>query len=304
MSKSKIYDCIMGVAVGDAFGFPYQFLPRDTYKVSPNMKALSKEFPAGSWSDDTAMTLATMESLSIMGRVDISDIMLNFSLWFSEGMFTPFGFAYDIGRGTAMSIRNYIRGADVTECGLRGKEDNGNGSLMRILPLAFSNATLDDIAAVSSLTHGHELAIHACQIQVAVARKLLKGFEISEALRSVMAEYPYCTYEEYSNLATIGSRTRDEIRSTGFVKDTIEAAMWCLLNSSSYRECILLAARLGWDTDSVGAVAGGLAGIIYGSTGLKGIPPKWIKALQAREFVEELITQFEENCDFGNILQK
>lgn len=292
--QSKVKDAFFGVAVGDAFGFPYQFLKRDTYKVAMKMRPSDRLLPAGSWSDDTAMTLATMDSITTCEGVDIEDMMLAFSLWLQEGDFTPFGWAFDVGGGTLKSIHRYISGIGVDECGLRDFNCNGNGSLMRILPLAFVDCTLDDIAAVSSLTHAHDYSVHACQIQVAVAKRLLNGEGIAQALRNVMCSEPYCNYKEYSRLLNIGTLKRNEIQSSGFVVDTLEAAMWCLLKTRSYRECILTAARLGLDTDTIGAVAGGLAGILYGVGGLYGIPKAWIRSLQAPELLNSIINDFDE----------
>ena len=291
--KSKVYDCFMGVAVADAFGFPYQFHPRDSFSVK-NTMIEGNGMPAGSWSDDTSLTLATMDSITACGGIDLEGMMMNFALWLRGGEFTPFGYSFDVGGGTAKGILRYINGFDVTECGLTDYSNNGNGSLMRILPLAFVDCTLEEIAAVSALTHGNEYSIHACQIQVAIAKRLLNGEGIAEALRNVMTTKPYCDFEEYKHLLNVSTMSRDDISSSGFVLHTLTAALWCLLKTTSYRECIMTAAGLGLDTDTVGAVAGGLAGIIYGSTGNRGIPMMWVKGLRNRKLIESTITDFED----------
>lgn len=293
MSKSKLYDCIMGVATGDAFGFPYQFKPRGSFSVKKKMIA-GNGMPAGSWSDDTSMTLATLESVAGCGCVNIEDMAMNFAMWLRGGDFTPFGYAFDVGGGTATSLSRYLNGMDATECGLSDFSNNGNGSLMRILPLAFTDCTLDDIAAVSSITHAHDYSVHACQIQVAIAKRLLNGEGIAEALHNVMTSKPYNTFEEYKHLLNVATMHRDEISGSGFVLNTLTAALWCLLRTRSYKECIMTAVGLGLDTDTVAAVAGGLAGIIYGTGGSRGIPKQWMASLHNRKLIKRMIDNFEE----------
>lgn len=302
---SDVYKGIMGVAVADAFGYPYQFRKRDTFTVKPEMiptgEGRKTWLPAGCFSDDTSLTLATMDSIAENDGINLDEIMLNFCLWLKTGVFTPLGFSFDVGRGTAMSISNYIDGMDVHSCGLRDYNSNGNGSLMRILPLAYTDCTLEDIADVSGLTHAHGLAIQACQIYIAIARKVLGGEGIASALRAVMSEYPYNTYETYKDLVNVGTYYRDDVKSTGFVVDTLYAAMWCLLRTDNYRDCVMYACDLGLDTDSIGAVAGGLAGIMYGVGGQRGIPQSWIRSLKGRKTVIKTITSFEK---YVNKLEK
>ena len=290
-----MYDAIMGVAVGDAFGFPYQFMPRGTFKVKEKMVARGGRLglPAGSWSDDTALTLATIDSIVECQEINIEDMMINFALWLIRGHFTPFGYAFDIGGGTMQSINNYINGEDVTACGLRTFNANGNGSLMRILPLAFLPSTLDEIAAVSSLTHAHPISVHACQIQIAIAKEIICGYDVRDAIERVMNQEPYNTYEEYAHLTTVQGMELDEISGSGYVLNTLTAALWCLTNTYSYHDCIIRAVNLGEDTDTVAAVAGGLAGLMYGIGGKRGIPTKWISAIQASRLVEDMCTDYE-----------
>ena len=170
----------------------------------------------------------------------------------------------------------------------RGKYDNGNGSLMRILPLAFTDCDYETVNAVSSLTHAHEISKAACRVYVYVARQLLQGKTLEEIYKCFGMKQSM-----FDRLPLLKDLTHDEIKSTGYVVDTLEAALWCNLNSSSYRECILLAVNLGEDTDTVAAVAGGLAGIIYGVGGEQGIPEEWIKQIARKEWIEELCGKFE-----------
>ena len=161
---------------------------------------------------------------------------------------------------------------------------------MRILPLAFTDCRYRTVDTVSSLTHAHEKSLTACRMYVSVARKLLRGKPLSAIVKAIKPELP--VYERIPVLETL---QRDEIKSSGYVVDTLEAALWCNLKSNSYRECILRAVNLGDDTDTLAAVAGGLAGIIYGVGGEKGIPEAWIARIARTEWIQELCEQFEKS---------
>ena len=158
---------------------------------------------------------------------------------------------------------------------------------MRILPLAFTDCDYETVNAVSSLTHAHEISKAACRVYVYIARQLLQGKTLEEVYNCFGMKQ-----STFERLPILKDLTRDEIKSTGYVVDTLEAALWCNLNSSSYRECILLAVNLGDDTDTVAAVAGGLAGIIYGVGGEHGIPEEWINQLARKEWIAELCGKF------------
>ena len=285
---SKIYNGLLGLVVGDAMGVPVEFNPRDSFKVTDMTGYGTYDLPAGSWSDDSSMMLATVESIARLGKIDTDDIMKNFVRWVNDGEFTPYGEMFDIGRATRNAIQRYVAGIPAEQCGGTAEWDNGNGSLMRILPLAFTDCDYETVNAVSSLTHAHEISKAACRVYVYVARQLLQGKTLEEIYKCFGMKQSM-----FDRLPLLKDLTHDEIKSTGYVVDTLEAALWCNLNSSSYRECILLAVNLGEDTDTVAAVAGGLAGIIYGVGGEQGIPEEWIKQIARKEWIEELCGKFE-----------
>ena len=285
-----VYSGLMGLIVGDAMGVPVEFNPRDTFKVTDMTGYGTYDLPAGSWSDDSSMMLATVESIARLGRIDPDDIMKNFVRWVDEGEFTPYGELFDIGRATRNAIQRYVAGIPAEQCGGTAEWDNGNGSLMRILPLAFTDCDYEMVNAVSSLTHAHEISKAACRVYVYIARQLLQGKTLNEIYNCFAMKQ-----STFERLPILKDLPRDEIKSTGYVVDTLEAALWCNLKSNSYRECILLAVNLGEDTDTVAAVAGGLAGIIYGVGGEQGIPEEWIKQIARKEWVEELCGEFEKS---------
>ena len=266
----KLFDAVVGLAIGDALGVPYEFKNRDSFTCTDMTGYGTHYQPAGTWSDDTSMVLATLSSLKEnKGKIIPEDIRKNFNHWLLYGDFTADGKVFDVGISTSRALKT---GKPCT-----GKWDNGNGSLMRILPLAFVDCTDDDIRAVSAITHGHWISMEACVIYVHVAKKLLAGEAIADILPALQYEKPF------ERLSTIDSLDRDQIRSSGYVVDTLEAALWAVSHKGDRDKCfrndVLTAVNLGDDTDTVGAVAGGLAGIIYGLEADR----KWVDAIVNKE---------------------
>ncbi len=284
----KVYDGIMGLVVGDALGVPVEFKKRDTFKVTDMIGYGTYNQPPGTWSDDSSLTLATLESIARIGGIDLDDIMGNFYDWYYKGNFTPYGKVFDIGSGTKRALNRFQSGVEPLKCGGRTRIDNGNGSLMRILPLAFIPCSMKDIDNVSSLTHAHDISKRACRLYISIAEQLLKGSTIREALSETGV-----FVKEFSRIPEIWKLGRDEIRSSGYVVDTLEAALWCVYHTDTYRGCVLAAVNLGEDTDTVAAVAGGLAGIIYGCGGESGIPDEWIAQIARKDYIFDLCGRLE-----------
>lgn len=304
---------ILGLAVGDALGVPVEFMPREKLAQDPvtGMREYGTHHqPAGTWSDDTSMTLCLLESLT--GGVDYEDMMVRFLCWAEEGHCTARGEVFDIGIATRQALARYKAGVPPLECGGRGKYDNGNGSLMRILPLALSlhrklgpdfprqPQAYRIIHNASALTHAHPISLLGCGLFCAAANALLCGEASPEALgralgvaKEVCAGMPDVApaLEEYARLdpAVLLRLPQRDLRSGGYVVHTLEAALWCLVHTGSYRECVLRAVNLGEDTDTVAAVAGGLAGLLYGPGG---IPAEWLDLLAGRERIETLCRAF------------
>ncbi len=308
--RNNILDGIMGLCVADAIGVPVEFLSRERLKAKPvsNMQGFgTHNQPIGTWSDDTSMTLCLVDSLA--SGLDYKDILTKFQSWLNEGAYTPHGDVFDVGIATRQAIRRFMAGTEPLKCGGLGERDNGNGSLMRILPLLFYIQSLygtdfeevdesfNIIHDVSSLTHAHKRSQLACGIYISVASMLIGNMDLKIAVE--LGIYKATEYykrskhefkEEISKFSRIldkGFQEKDErdIKSSGYVVDTLEAAIWCLLNSNSYKECVLMAVNLGNDTDTVAAVAGGLAGLYYG---YESIPIEWINQIVRRDYIEEL----------------
>ena len=175
------------------------------------------------------------------------------------------------------TLRDVVYGAALAKGrGCTHERSNGNGSLMRIAPLAFTSATDEEIRAVSAITHAHPISMGACVTFVAVVRKILGGASIRQAVDGVVI----------GERAFTADMPREEVRSGGFVLDTLNAALWCLVNTGSYSECVLTAVNLGRDTDTTACVAGAIAGAVYG---YDAIPVEWFDALRGKDVIESCL---------------
>lgn len=309
---NAILNSIMGSCVADALGVPVEFESRETLKENPVAYMRSygtHNQKAGTWSDDTSMSLCLIDSLST--GLDYNDIMTKFMKWFNNGEYTAHGDVFDVGSATTEGLRRFEGGMAPLDCGGLSENDNGNGSLMRILPILFyiksiygteitdNDEAMNIIHNVSALTHAHKRSLIACGIYISVASKLIENMDISTAVEmgiynaleyykkhdEFAEELPY--YKRLSN-RTFSKTPVKNINSSGYVVDTLEAAIWCLLNTKNYKDCVLLAVNLGEDTDTVAAVAGGLAGLHYG---YDSIPKEWLSVIVKREYIESLCNQ-------------
>lgn len=305
----SVYDGILGFAVGDALGVPIEFLSRDELSKSPLCDMVgygSHDVSAGTWSDDTSMMLATMDSICDKKTIDYYDIMYKFSEWIDDGKYAVDEQVFDIGRTTSQAIRRFKQHDIPIDCGGFDERDNGNGSLMRMLPIVYylhfmnlsEKEEVEIINNISSLTHAHEISCLGCKIFSDYAKKLLDGFHKFDAMKYVKscnydAYYPGYVIDEYKRILDedISLLSIDEINSSGYVVDTLEAVLWSTLNSSSYEESVFLAVNLGGDTDTIGALTGGLNGIIYGRDQ---IPDRWLSKLRNFEYLEEMSEKFSD----------
>ena len=303
-----IKSAVIGHAVGDALGVPVEFMSREELQEHPVTDMLgygSHNVPKGTWSDDTSMALCTLHSIKVQGKIDLDHIMQEFGKWLDNGYMTPYGEIFDIGRTCLHAIIDYHNGKDVQHCGGNSEYDNGNGSLMRIIPISLynyikqvdRNVAISNVHAVSALTHSHPRAYIACGIYDFVVQALIETPKKS-SIKSALAE-AYEFYRDENELKHYErlfspdfELTPDNcIKSSGYVVDTLESAIWCLLNTDSYTQCVLKAVNLGEDTDTVAAVAGGLAGILYG---YEQIPTAWINVLAKKQEIIDMCEKFYE----------
>lgn len=309
---------MIGHAVGDALGVPVEFASREEVDANPvkDMEGFGTyPYPAGTWSDDTSMSVAALDSLA-KGEIDWDEIMCNFGKWLQDGDYTPSGETFDAGRTCVKAIVNYFaNNTKAIESGGTDEYSNGNGSLMRIHPFSLflytkGNFDLQIIHNASALTHAHKRSQMACGIYSFVLWELLKSPSKAAVVRGLSkAKRFYHEWDEiksyykmlfrrigltelhFEDPDTFERAKRDEIKSSGYVVDTIEAAIWCLMNTHSYKECVLTAVNLGDDTDTIAAIAGGLAGALYG---YEAIPQEWRNTLIKRDYIEEMCERANE----------
>ena len=305
-NPNKLKSTIYGLAVGDALGVPVEFAHRKVLKNKPVVGMCgygTHNQPIGTWSDDTSLTLALLDSLK--RTYDLKDIAQNFLNWRDKGCFTANGRAFDIGFTTHVSIDYLIKALDQNLPLANYSDDemlNGNGSLMRIIPIYFylirEEGSLEDnfktIYEVSALTHGHIRAAYACLAYMILfdelnnsnckfaaytkmQTRMLLFFNDQEVSKTERKHFDRLLHFDISKLP------ESEVQSSGYVIHSLEASIWCFLNHSNYKETVLSAVNLGDDSDTTGAITGGLAGFYYG---FDDIPKEWISVLKAKELID------------------
>ncbi|MBY4797378.1 ADP-ribosylglycohydrolase family protein [Collinsella sp. AGMB00827] len=275
VERRRLKGIIYGAAVGDALGVPYEFQGRDSFTCKGMASGGVHQMPEGTFSDDTSMLLATQDSIRERGRIDVEDMRERFRRWLYEGAYTADGKVFDVGNATATALSEGH--------GMVHEYSNGNGSLMRIAPLACTDATDDEIRAVSAITHAHPISKEACVLFVHVLRNALENG--ADGIVQVIEDH-LPDDARFRFLADIVAWPRERVRSTGYVLDTLGAALWCAWNTDSYEECVLAAVNLGDDTDTTACVAGALAGAMYG---YDSICKSWIEQLRGKEVINRCI---------------
>lgn len=299
---------LVGFAVGDAIGVPIEFEDRKKLMKSPvtSMKGYgSYDVPKGVWSDDTSTTLATIDSIINCKGINYNDIADRFCNWLNNAEYTATDEVFDIGITIKYALMRYWEDkSDATKCGGTSINENGNGSLMRMLPIAFycyyknlnKKEIFNIVKKVSSITHAHEISIMGCYIYVRyilfllnkkdkiTSYDMLKNIDYSEF-------FSHETIEKYNRIlrSNIKKLKVDSIDSNGYVISTLESVIWIILNCNSYSESIIGAINLGGDTDTIGAITGSIAGIIYG---YKEIPKKWLEQMKRLDYLEQVATNF------------
>lgn len=267
---------------------------------------------AGTWSDDTSLTIALIKALGDK-EFNVDSIARRMMDWLYKGKYTANGKVFDVGNTTREAIWRMHKGVSPIEAGGKDEYSNGNGSLMRIHPLAFYLLDVDDfeekknmIYQVSSLTHANIISKVACHFLVELIIHLLKTNSIRTAYDVVCRKFAeYYTEDKiqsaFANIFSgkILSMPASSVKSSGYVIDTLEAVLWCIFHTTTYKDAVLTAVNLGDDTDTVGAITGGIAGIIYG---LNAIPEEWISKLVNKMIVLNAASDLYKKCNKDNII--
>jgi ADP-ribosyl-[dinitrogen reductase] hydrolase len=298
--KERLEGGLLGLLIGDALGVPYEFhdpgeIPSfEEIEFSPpkNFNRAHQGIEPGTWSDDGAQALVLLASLLDCGKLNIGNFAQGLVEWYETGYMAVDGKVFDIGIQTSRAFRRLKEGVPAFEAGLTDENANGNGSLMRVLPLALWHRGTDeelvnDAHLQSRVTHGHLRSQVCCALYCLWARCTLDGLKNAweEAVSRLRAIYGVDS-EEYEELEwSIRPDDPPEGQGSGYVVDCLRSARWAM-DAGPYERVVKAAISLGHDTDTTACVAGGIAGI---RDGIGAIPKRWLENLRGREiFAPEL----------------
>ena len=295
----RIAGGLLGLLVGDALGVPYEFhspehLPAESQieMVPPaGFHRAHAGVAPGTWSDDGAQSLVLLDSLLTHQGLDLEHFAEGLTRWLHQGFYAVNRSVFDIGAQTSTAINRLMQGIPADRSGPSEESRNGNGSLMRVLPLVLWHQGSDDelafLAARQSLpTHGHPRSQVACAQYCLWARGVLEGSSSpwDSAAASVRAMDTAFPAKEVDLVLDEGNR--EHCRGSGYVLDCLWSAREAVESTDSYEDCVRRAILFGHDTDTTAAVAGGIAGLMYGR---EGIPSRWRRALRGQELLLPLL---------------
>lgn len=286
---NRFQGCLLGLAIGDAVGTTVEFMPRGSFSIITDMLGGGPfNLKPGQWTDDTSMALCLATSIVEKKGHDPLDQMQRYMHWCKDGYMSSTGKCFDIGRTVLEALGNFEITGDPNS-GPTRKNSAGNGSLMRLAPVPMFYAPDLEKAMFfsgesSRTTHGATEAVEACNLFGSILVKALEGKNKSQILfdndvRNITSQ----KILDISKGAYI-SKVIDQIQSTGYVIESLSAALWSFWNSNSFEEAILKAVNLGNDADTTAAICGQVAGAYYGRVG---IPPSWLDKLFLRD---EIVT--------------
>ena len=317
-----VTDGLLGLAVGDAFGVPLEFLPRSTVQKLhitemlgcdcdlPFTSRWGDRIPRGAWSDDTAMTVASMTSIvEKNGEIDFEDIMKHFILWWNANRYSSLDFSFGLGNNIKHALDRFQYGMQpALQCGGKDFRDNGNGALMRMFPFSIycifkemdDGETLDLIRKAAGITHANEINAMCCYVYTQFLFECLRTKNPALAYRCAVTDRK-ASYGELFSVETMealallfdglagSSFDKDRIRESGYVVDSLLTALYSVLHTENFENAILTAVGFGYDTDTNAAITGSIAGAMYAR---KGIPARWLSVLRKQEELTGLAKAF------------
>jgi ADP-ribosyl-[dinitrogen reductase] hydrolase len=297
-TQGRYLGALIGLAAGDALGTPLEFkAPGSFDPVTDMIGGGPFRLKPGEWTDDTSMALCLAESLVETGGFDPKDQLERYVRWWREGHHSSIGRCFDIGNTVSEALESYLAHGDPERSGATHAQSAGNGSLMRLapVPLFFANdpdRAIAMAAASSRTTHAHPEAVDACRYMAGLILGALRGHSKEDLLRPLFSPVDGLWAREPLTPAIAevagGSflrREPPEIKGTGYVTRSLEAALWAFSRGRSFEDGALLAVNLGDDADTTGAVYGQLAGTFYG---VDGIPGRWRERIAKRVVIEDL----------------
>jgi len=294
VDKEKLTGCLLGLAVGDALGCTLEFKKPGTFEPITNIVGGGvHKLKAGEWTDDTSMALCLAQSLIDCKGFDPKDQMLKYCKWYDEGYMSSTGECFDIGNTTLKALDNFIISGNPYSS-LTDENSAGNGSIMRLAPIPIyyyqkPEEALKYAALSSKTTHANEMCVDACRYMAGIMVGLLNG-ESKETVLSSM----YSPVENYFNNEPLCNSIKEvasgsfkikqppEIKGSGFVVKSLEAALWAFYHTDNFRDGALKAVNLGDDADTTGAIYGQIAGGIYP------IPDEWLQIISMKEKISNI----------------
>lgn len=290
--KQRYRGSLLGLAVGDALGTTLEFQPRGTFEPLTDMCGGGPfHLKPGQWTDDTSMALCLAHSLLACEGFDANDQMQRYCEWRTHGYMSSNGRCFDIGVTVSSALSRFLRTGEPYS-GSTDPFSAGNGSIMRLAPVAlfFSPAREKVIAYAqhsSRTTHGARECVESCGLFAELIHLALNGTDRRQLLSATRYE-PTTSRVAALKKGEFLTKSYDDIQGTGYVIDSLEAALWCFIHTESYAEAVLAAVNLGDDADTTAAVCGQLAGAYYGEAG---IPQHWLEPLVMREDIGLLAQQ-------------
>ena len=317
-----VIDGLLGLAVGDAFGVPVEFMSRREVRALDLRDMVGRDtnpgfrgrwtdlIPSGAWSDDTSMTIAAMSSIiEKKGEIDWEDIMLKFDDWWSRSKYTSLNFPFGLGSTVGDAMIRHLNGVPALECGGKGFRDNGNGALMRMFPFSMycimhdftDSETLSLIRKAAGITHGHEINAMSCYLYTLFLDKCIKLKNPENAYRMMtdpgrQSEFRHIfseeTFKAHAQVFELDSRVfnPDSIRESGYVVDSLAVSLYSILNTQNYEDAVRMAVNFGYDTDTNAAITGSIAGAMYGKSL---IPDRWVNTVRKKDYLIQIGEQFK-----------
>lgn len=297
-SRDRFRGALLGLACGDAVGTTVEFCPRGSFTPVTDMVGGGPfQLEPGQWTDDTSLALCLATSLVETGRFDLRDQMERYVAWWETGYLSSNGRCFDIGNATQSSLLRYQE-TDDPEAGDRSPWSAGNGSIMRLAPAPLFYATDPDkaeraAARSSKTTHGARECVHACRLFARILLSALRGEPKETCLFAQFGERPFTEKIEAIARGKYRDASADDIVGTGYVVQSLEAALWSFWTTYDFESAILTAVNLGDDADTTAAVCGQIAGVFYGASG---IPNRWLQRLAMREEITDLADRLHDRA--------
>ncbi|MGN6545917.1 MAG: ADP-ribosylglycohydrolase family protein [Aureliella sp.] len=295
--------CLIGLAVGDALGAAVEFMPPGSFVPVSGYRAGGPHGLApGEWTEDTSLALALAESIARAGW-SLDDQARRYVDWRDNGTYSVNGRCFDIGNATNAALHRFAKTGNARTAGGTAESSSGNGSIMRLAPVPIHFAELlgSDLrrlsryASESSITtHASPMCVSACRYLATILAGLICGLDREivlspdwEPLRRLRALEPLHPEIEAIASGSYRGKRPPDIRGSGFVVRSLEAALWAFHDASNFEQAVLRAVNLGDDADTTGAVCGQLAGALWGESG---IPPTWRAGLARKDKLERALT--------------